>query len=188
LDDFIDAINLSKTRLNDLERINHSSLFSQYSADLLINLRDLPGVRLLDVIREVFLKSDNGNILRHKASLEALVELGAFWETTDPKDAIYAFLNISRDFGVLMQSLTNNTLTLLLLNYSNSLLLVFVQFIEHCVSLSDSIDIILRPWAPVSPGINAHIIIDPGLINNCPSWICSRNRLPFGNLSRRHRV
>jgi hypothetical protein len=92
LDDFIDAVNLSKARLSELEGVHRPSLVSQYSIDLLINLRDSPGVRLLDAIREVFLKSDGGKVLRYKASLETLVELGAFWETTDPKDAIYALL------------------------------------------------------------------------------------------------
>jgi Heterokaryon incompatibility protein (HET) len=182
--DFSDAVSFVRTRLNSVTPSTHQDDRVQPLMHTLGNFRDSPAIRLLDTIKGVFLKSSDGSIIGRKLSLESLVELATFCETTDPRDAVYALLNLANDADL---SSNNDSPEAIVPNYKRSLLDVFTDFILHCFNKSNSLDIICRPWAPVSrssdynqtPSSHA----DSG--HRLPSWIVSRDELPFGNPSWR---
>jgi heterokaryon incompatibility protein (HET) len=180
---FDDAIKFIRKRLKSIPQSPGRPVNDTLVKDILYNFHDSPATRLLDTIEHVFLKKgSNGSILRKSMSLEALVELGTFCETTDPRDAIYALLNLASDTAGLNDAIT------IIPDYGRSLLDVYSDFIVHCCEKSDSLDIICRPWAPVPEaglglGFNGS---DANLQSQLPSWIATRDRLPFGDPSQRN--
>jgi hypothetical protein len=184
--DFSDAVSIIRARLSSIIPSTHQHGKKMPFVDAVGNFRDSPAMRLLDTIKGVFLKSHDGVILGRKLSLETLVELATFCETTDPRDAIYALLNLANDADASSKTDFEDAI---IPDYGSPLLTVFIDFMCHCFSKSKSLDMICRPWAPVSisndyeqaEGRNS----DPSLIRHLPSWIASRDALPFGNPSWR---
>jgi Heterokaryon incompatibility protein (HET) len=174
---FDDAIKIIRKRLNNMPQSIDRSVNDVY------NFHDSPATTLLDTIEHVFLKRDtDGPILRKLMSLEALVELGTFCETTDPRDAIYSLLNLASDTTSVDQYTT------IIPDYGKHLLDVYSDFIMHCSHQSNSLDIICRPWAPV-PDIERSsdtTKVDLTLKTHIPSWISTRDCLQFGDPSRRN--
>jgi hypothetical protein len=192
------------------------------------NFHDSPGVKLLDTVQDIFTKSDDNLILHHEMSLEALVELASFSDTTDQRDTIYALLNLANDVRPsVVTQITSKSLPKIVLDgkdeaqlqvssaaeqaamskedskipipdtiipdYSKDVLDVFTEFITHCCTKSKSLDIICRPWAPISSGL----YMSQGLLlsgqlrrRECPSWIAKRENLAFGDPSEgsKHRI
>ncbi|KAF5870429.1 putative nb-arc and ankyrin domain protein [Botrytis fragariae] len=65
---------------------------------------------------------------------------------------------------------------------------VFVDFILHSCRRSGSLDVICRPWAPISNSTTLDISYQTRQrfgVQSYPSWISSRDNLPFGNTSWR---
>jgi hypothetical protein len=185
--DFSDAVSFVRARLTtSIISSTHKHDKDQPFINALGNFRDSPAIRLLDTIKGVFLKSHDGAILGRKLSLETLVELATFCETTDPRDAIYALLNLANDADASSKSDLQEAI---IPDYGRSLLNVFTDFVSHCFRQSKSLDIICRPWAPVSRSNDREQIVhsqaDPSLVHRVPSWIASRDDLPFGNPSWR---
>lgn len=117
-----------------------------YSSDFLVNFRDSPATRLLDIIWTSFERSPEGvsiKISRH-LSLETLVNLSSFCELKNPRDAIFSLLNLAND---LKSSTSSRSTASIVADYSMSVLDVFSQFVLHCCR-SGSLDIICRPWTP----------------------------------------
>jgi len=114
---------------------------------ILANFYESPAVRLLDTIEGAFRKSANGDIFQRRMSLETLVDLGTFSETTDQRDTIYALLNLANDIASFSRPDQSDTI---IPDYGKDVLDVFVDFILHCCYHSGSLDIICRPWAPIS--------------------------------------
>ncbi|PQE04506.1 hypothetical protein CJF31_00007327 [Rutstroemia sp. NJR-2017a BVV2] len=158
---------------------------SMFSTAILTNYHESPAVRLLDTIKGSFTKSADGKILNRRMSLETVVDLSKFSETSDPRDTVYALLNLANDITTSSQP---NQSDAIVPDYGKSVLDVFMDFVLHCCSRSRSLDVICRPWAPTSSSI-----ADPRSKNNpfgnyiqeLPSWIASRDNLPFGDPSRR---
>ncbi|KAF2811364.1 uncharacterized protein BDZ99DRAFT_384459 [Mytilinidion resinicola] len=181
----------------DLVRARLSSILPSFSrtgntmrTEILANFHDSPAVKLLDTIEGVFRKSEDGHILHRRMSLETLVALGTSSETTDQRDTIYALLNLASDIAAWSQPDQSDAI---IPNYGKNVLDVYVDFILHCCHHSGSLDIICRPWAPISSSI-VHTTgqdrrADHTLLKY-PSWIAPRDGLPFGDPSRRlkHRL
>jgi hypothetical protein len=143
----------------------------------LMNFIDSPAVRMLDIVKGAFDRSDEKvDFPRPKMSLETLVHLGTFSETSDERDSIYALLNLANDTE------TNLALFHIVPDYEKEISEVYTDFIRHCHSHSGSLDILCRPWAP-APSFHEQNI-------RLASWIASRERLPFGDPSWRlkHRL
>jgi hypothetical protein len=181
---FATALEMIRSRLTTIPlAFNHTA--NMFSTTLLTNYHDSPAIRLLDTIQGTFVKSADGKILYRIMSLETLVDLSKFSETSDPRDTIYALLNLANDVTSLSRPDQSDAI---IPDYGKRVLDVFVDFILHCCSHSGSLDIIIRPWAPISSSI-----IHPSGKNNrlgnyiqkLPSWIASRDNLPFGDPSRR---
>jgi hypothetical protein len=155
------------------------------NAGTLMNFIDSPAVRMLDIVKGAFDWSDEKvDFPRPKMSLETLVHLGTFSETSDERDSIYALLNLANDTE------TSSTLFRVVPDYRKSILGVYADFVRHCHSHSGSLDILCRPWAP-APSFREQSNLDNNdLSQQLPSWIASRERLPFGDPSWRlkHRL
>jgi hypothetical protein len=164
------AINLVRARLNSIPRLS-SFTGKKMLVNLLANFNDSPAVRLLDTVERVFRKSEQGDILYRTMSLETLVEFGTFSETTDHRDTIYTLLNLANDVAPISE--LDESDSGIIPDYSKPILDVYVDFILHCCHRSESLDLICRPWAPTSSS------------DKHPSWIATRERLPFGDPSQR---
>jgi len=172
MNDLIDALALLRERLGPQILLRDTVLKS-------VNiLNECPGLRFLDAVKMVFQKSQDGEIVKRKMTLESLTEMSAFLETTDLRDTIYALLNLANDSARYP----------ILPDYGRDLLSVFTDFIKYSVAESRSLDIILRPWAPISAASDIKAPLDVKLKANRPSWICSRNGLPFGNPAEEHKT
>jgi hypothetical protein len=167
-------VTLVRSKLNSISESFSTNGKSVSHKGFLANFRDSPATRLLDIIEGVFDRSD-GAIRIRRLSLETLVDLGTFCEATDQRDTIFALLNLANDADSIVP------------HYSSNLLDVFADFILHCSHRSGSLDIICRPWAPVSPfatqTTNEVGEVDQELKSSIPSWIAPRDGLPFGNPS-----
>jgi hypothetical protein len=170
VDHFFMAINLVRARLNSIPRLSNLT-GKKKLVELLANFNDSPAVRLLDTVECVFRKSEQGDILYRTMSLETLVEFGTYSETTDHRDTIYTLLNLANDGTPISES--DESESVIIPDYSKPILDVYADFILHCCHRSESLDLICRPWAPTSSS------------DKHPSWIATRERLPFGDPSLR---
>jgi hypothetical protein len=147
----------------------------------LSNFRESPACRLIDIVSNLFISQEDGRVTK-QLTLETLVELGTHFETTDPRDAIYAFVNLANDTRSGLLPAVYGTI---IPDYRKSILEVFSDFVLHCCHISESLDIIYRPWAPLqSPRVNTSH--EPRLQDRpheivIPSWITPRDNLPFGD-------
>ncbi|KAH7094642.1 heterokaryon incompatibility protein-domain-containing protein [Paraphoma chrysanthemicola] len=172
----ISARPLSMTRSNNM-----------LHADPLADLLNAPAFKLLDVIDGAFTKSADGVIIDYRISLETLVHLATFCDTSDKRDSIYALLNMANDTGSADQAQENDTI--LLPDYGKTVLDVYADFIMHCCRQSDSLDILCRPWAPTpSSSAQSTCIIDRNDIGSVPTWIRTRETMPYGNPSSRSKI
>ena len=173
---FAMAVNLVRARLSTTTpsdiQINQASPVA-----FLANFRDSPAVRLLDTIEGAFRRSDEGLILHRRLSLETLVDLARFSDTSDHRDTIYSLLSLARDATALRVDP----------DYSKTVLDVYSDFICHCINSSGSLDIICRPWAPIISRNRTALghKLDESDSLPLPSWIATRDRLPFGDPSLR---
>jgi hypothetical protein len=146
-------------------------------AGTLMNFRDSPAVRMLDMIEDAFDNSSKKGVdPKPKMSLETLVHRGTFTETSDKRDAVYALLTLAND------ARTNSASFHIVPDYEKEIPEVYTDFIRHCHSHSGSLDILCRPWAPAPSSREQN--------NGLASWIAPRKRLPFGDPSWRlkHRL
>jgi Heterokaryon incompatibility protein (HET) len=144
---------------------------------------DSPATRLFELIGNVFQRSDAGVIVGRRLHLEALVDLSTFCETSNQRDTIYALLSLAKEQAILSRSQPAYSLVL---DYKMELMGVFAGFVLHCCYYSGSLDVICPPWAPgsVSKNLVSHTTpADRDFLSSPPSWISSKDWLPFGNPS-----
>jgi hypothetical protein len=144
----------------------------------LVNFVDSPAVRLLDLIEGAFSRTIEGVISGHELTLETLVHMSTFSETSNERDAIYALLNLANDARTIIP------------DYRKSIISVYSDFIMHCYAQNDSLDVLCRPWAPVLSTQGWASSADNQESIQLPTWICSRDKLPYGEPSWRlkHRL
>jgi hypothetical protein len=95
--------------------------------------------QFLFITRRLLLKNSENHILSYMADINILVTKLWALRVTDPRDTIYAFFSLVRD--------TSNSSDLYP-NYGKSPCEAFVDFFKYAVTSTNSLDIILRPWAP----------------------------------------
>jgi hypothetical protein len=173
-----------RTRIND-EPLLVGLKDDRTRLGTLANFLDSPAMSMLDMIEGAFDRSAEGVIINHKMSLESLVQLSIFSDTSNERDTIYALLNLAKDMTSPSHS---SQKSLVVPDYRKSILDVYLDFILHCCDQSESLDIICRPWAP-TPSSQGQNIVHEGPWNEkprrFPSWISPRDNLPYGNPSWR---
>ncbi|KAG0647891.1 Heterokaryon incompatibility protein [Hyphodiscus hymeniophilus] len=99
---------------------------------------------LVDFINNLFRRNEAGDIQHRMMTLEGLVSNLLAFEATDPKDTIYAVLSLAKDTYDLSDFDRR-----LLPDYEKKCLRdVYTDFIHYCVDRSQSLDILMRHWAP----------------------------------------
>jgi hypothetical protein len=182
---FAQALHLVQRKLGAILTVISQSRVSAKNT-ILEDFQNLPAVKFLRFVERTATRSIHTENARAGLSLESLVEYTTFCETTDPRDAIYALLNLADNPTSLSKA---PSAIALVPDYKKRPLDVFADFIQYCCLFAASLDIICRPWAPVSPQSSLNTGQDKNLDNRSlrtyPSWITTRDKLPFGHPSKR---
>lgn len=152
---------------------------------------DVGANTLIEALSNLFRKSQDRDIIERLSTLETLVSTLLTFDATDPRDIIYAVLSIAKDTAT--HSIASNRIpprspkqpSPPVPDYKKSLVDVCKDFVEYCVYISDSLDIICRHWAPV-PKKRILSVLEKIREHNAPakehlpSWISPVSRSPFG--------
>jgi hypothetical protein len=180
---FAKVAKMIRRKISDEPRLV-SLVNDQTRAGTLMNFVDSLAMRMLDLIEGAFERSTEGVIINPKMSLETLVYMSTFSETSNERDTIFALLNMANNTSSTLHSKERPTL---LPDYRKSIPEVYADFVRHCCYHAKSLDILCRPWAPSpSPQLQTR---QPNA-QQLPSWICVRDNLPYGDPSWRlkHRL
>jgi hypothetical protein len=121
--------------------------------------------------------------------METLVSTLLAFEATDPRDIVYAVLSIANDTpysdsdsAAQMTASIADLKTLgdhrIIPNYDKTLVEICTDFIEYCVEKSDSLDILVRHWAPAPK----KRVLDPDTPpQKMPTWVSLITGSAFGD-------
>ena len=182
--DLSDAVDIVRDRLADVrDSFKRSPYYAEYEG-LLDDLEGSRSVRLLDTLKDVFLRSQDGRIIRPRRGLEAMLYELRDYQSTDPRDRVYALLRM------LNRDPLNQTpgLPSLTPDYNRTNLEVHTDAVMYCTRLSGSLDIIVRRWADVKRRPWQDDMVDPDLRFVVPSWISTLGDMPFGHPKLESRV
>ena len=110
--------------------------------------------------------------------METLVSSLCSFESSDPRDTIFALLNIARE-SLSPRSCVPNAIKPPVPNYGCDILEVYTDFLEWVVYTTNSIDIICRHWA-IPEREKAGGRKNPTPLTKLPSWIQTINNSPWG--------
>lgn len=147
--DFADAVSIFRTNRDSVFKVlNEPPL--QYSTILEV-FDGLGATAMVRQTSHLLRRNLKGNILEKRKTLEELVSEFTSFESSDPRDTIYAVLSIARP-----QVAGSNTTEYIQPNYEKGLLEVYVDFVRYSIECSEgNLDIICRHWAPVKTVLRA---------------------------------
>jgi hypothetical protein len=131
-------------------------------------------------------KMENGKVVSRLWDIESLVLTFQHFETSDPRDTIYALLSLASDGHMAPRELDLSNAASLVPDYTKSTFQVYAEFVRHCVQSNSSLDIICRHWAlPVKEfdGLEASrtaFSLSPPPNSDAPTWIGLVTDSPFG--------
>ncbi|KAI1441573.1 heterokaryon incompatibility protein-domain-containing protein [Annulohypoxylon stygium] len=112
-------------------------------------VKNLGANALVDFTNNLFRRSESGDIQQRMMTLEVLVSSLLAFEAADPRDTIYAVLSLAKDTYHLGNNGYLDFDNKLSPDYKRKRLLdVYGDFMDYCISRSQSLDILLRHWAP----------------------------------------
>lgn len=145
---------------------------------------------VVEASQELFRRQGDGSIT--KCSLETLVSILPAMQSGHPSAVIFALLPVASDGREWLLSSAGIDV--------DRPVVVYQQFVRHCVKSSKSIDIICRPWAPQNDRLSEKDTTKhrnkgaaPPLLRRSstygtlpkgellPSWIRQVQNLPFGD-------
>ncbi|KAK8017905.1 hypothetical protein PG991_007095 [Apiospora marii] len=178
--DFADAIGLfayNSDRIRALFRqSDNDKIYRNYK--YLNDLQPLGAKILVEAITNTFRKSVDGDVFEPVFSLEALVcDLTPF-ESGDPRDSIFALLNIARE-SMLPTGQRVDTVGPPKPNYGRNILEVYTDFLEWVVLSTGSLDVICRQWATPERKTEGGRK-NPTALVTLPSWIQTIQKSPWG--------
>ena len=195
--DFADAIGFFTFYLGEIKEIARKAE-GRLSANEKNDLRvltdlDVPqATKLVDEIANAFRKHPNGKLLEPAKGLETLVSTLTAFDSSDPRDTIFALLNIAKETSTTLPNSRKN-LAPLRPDYTQDTLKVFVDFLDWVIRSRNSLDILCRQWAlpeerqPINPPLPSWINRKPSDKKNAKSFVglpgatfynASRNKLP----------
>lgn len=95
--EFADAVSLFISRHDDIRKLFRGSSEHGYPADFLGEVEELGANRLVDAACNLFRKADDGTVMEHLMSLEALMSTMSVFEASDFHDTVYAILWLAND-------------------------------------------------------------------------------------------
>ena len=124
---------------------------------------------LMSTVTNMFQKSVDGSVLEPTYDLETLVSRLRFFESSDPRDTIFALINMSKESSML-EAGEEHEIEPPKVDYGKSLLEVYTDFLEWVVYSSNSLDVLCRQWAiPQKPLKGGGASQTPLAV--LPSWI-----------------
>jgi hypothetical protein len=146
--EFADAIGLFSLNFNSIR-----TLFRQSREDTIYRnyknfdeLAPLGAKVLVDAVTNAFRRNIDHTIIEPVFALETLVSDLCSFESSDPRDTIFALLNITRE-SVEPKKSEPHAIHPPIPNYGKDILEVYTDFLEYVVYTTDSIDIMCRQWA-----------------------------------------
>ncbi|KAI1109288.1 heterokaryon incompatibility protein-domain-containing protein [Nemania sp. NC0429] len=136
---------------------------------------------LVDAVTNVFRKNADGTVFEPVSSLETLVSNLAFFESSDPRDSIFALLNIARESALPTQ---DNRVGPPKPDYEKNLLEVYTDLLEWVVCSTASLDIMCRQWATPERTAPAGRKNATSLVT-LPSWIQTIDTSTWGARDQR---
>ncbi|KAF2846100.1 HET-domain-containing protein [Plenodomus tracheiphilus IPT5] len=135
-----------------------------YYDESVFEIEPLGANLLVEVTSKIFRIKKDG-ILESTKSLEMLVCSLSSFDTTDPRDTVYAFRNIAKELNRPHSSLAQSVP---IPDYTKDLWQIYREFVKWVVETSGSIDIICRQWALKE--LNRKRPLTPRLVQ-LPTWI-----------------
>lgn len=194
--DLADAVALFVTKLDDIKNLFRYSRQFNHNPEHLGDIVALGANNLVNVTSNLFRRSTHGQgeEIERLSSLEALVSSLLSFESSDPRDTVYALLSIAKSSHgsppVGSSELPGDNIIPLTPDYQKSIIEVYRDFTRFCIESSGSVDIICRHWAPFRRKASA--TTEPIRITKTkkpkenpnvkmPSWVPSLDGSPFGN-------
>jgi hypothetical protein len=196
--DFADAVQLFMRKIELIRAIYDRTELSKEDPDALSHIESAGATAIVNATNNVLRRGPSGGVLDRIWNIEALVMKFLNFETSDPRDTIFALLSLASD-GHLMndQKVCSKTGGTLAPDYSKPAVQTYIEFMQHCTTSSGSLDMICRYWA--LPVVDRHLYARRDLpfeayqkptesleAGNCtlPSWIGLVRDSPFGAPSR----
>lgn len=147
--DFADAIALFALNFEKIRVLFKQSRDERALRNLnhFMELEPLGAKVLVDAITNTFRKNTDEGRFDPVSDLETLVSNLHSFESTDPRDTIFALLNIAKESLWSDDKLDVHGLLPPKPNYEKSILEVYIDFLEWVVFSKNSLDIICRRWA-----------------------------------------
>ncbi|KAI8947025.1 heterokaryon incompatibility protein-domain-containing protein [Xylaria longipes] len=178
--DFADAIGLFVLNFDKIRglfaRSRDENVFRNFTK--FNELEPLGAKVLVDAITNTFRKSVDGTVFEPVFNLETLVSSLASFESSDPRDSIFALLNIASE-SMLPPSEEMDIVMPPKPNYERDLLEVYTDLLEWVVHSTGSLDMICRQWAAperTKPGGRKN----PTRLVTLPSWIQTIQKSTWG--------
>jgi hypothetical protein len=180
--DFADAVQLFLDNVERIRKIYDRSELSRWEPDALAHVESVGAPAIVRAANNVLKKDGRGRITTRLWNLESLVMKFLHFESTDPRDTIFALLSLASDEDDYRKDSPPN--------YSKDAFHIYAEFVEYCIVTTGSLDVICRHWAlPLSPSPFRTFMwgsapqMDP-LLTAGPSWIGFIAGSPFGPPSR----
>lgn len=177
--DFSDAISLFVLHYEQIAELFKRKPEATKDTETITDLNPLGAKILVDELSNTFLRSGlNGKeVFEPMKGLETLVSTLSTFDTSDPRDSIYALLNIARESSRIRPNDTPNPPPEP--DYEKNLLQVYNDFVKWVIKETKSIDIICRQWA-LPERIDNPPASYPRPLCILPSWIKTVPDSAFG--------
>ncbi|KAH6714263.1 heterokaryon incompatibility protein-domain-containing protein [Leptodontidium sp. MPI-SDFR-AT-0119] len=185
--DFADSIALFMTKYEEIRRsiLDHASLVCRDPESIILKTTDARALGANVVVHatvNLFRKSHEGRIEQRLLPLEILVSsLLVAFETTEPRDTIFAVLTLANDSELSSSNPSATRDARISPDYEKCLLDVYADFIDYCIQQSQSLDILCRYWAAVQKQSKAEALKKgTSEVDTLPSWIPLIRHSAFG--------
>jgi hypothetical protein len=141
MDQFAKVAKVIRTKISNESRLVGLAN-DRTRARSLMNFVNSPTMRMLDLAKGAFGRSTKGVMKNYKLSLEILLYMSTFSETTNERDTIYAQLNMASNTTSTSYPHKRPTL---LSDYRESILDVYTDSFRHCCRHAKSLNILCQP-------------------------------------------
>ncbi|KAM5343497.1 hypothetical protein ACJ41O_012034 [Fusarium nematophilum] len=191
--DFADAVELFTANIEGIRSMYSKMDTAMDYPDALRHVESGGAKAIVSNTNNVLRKAQNGTVVDRPMDIESLVLTFSHFNTSDPRDTIYAFLGLASDGHF---SSPPPEVPSLHPNYTRTPVQAYMEFVRHCVVARGTLDIICRNWAlplgdsPTRPsrgGFNSDTYLshDQSLgAKSIPSWIGLVSNSAFGPPSK----
>jgi hypothetical protein len=191
-DDFADAIAFFALKFDKIKKFPRKTKLRPEDPEPLREVGKLGPNVLVDATSNLFRRSENGDIIERRQTLETLVSTLTAYEASDPRDTVYAILSLAKDTTRKQESGSNLQKDHgIRPDYEKDLMEVCKDFVKSCYDCSGSLDILCRHWAPIAKKFTKLEAQDlkRGLTlevknwatqRELPSWMPSISGAPYG--------